>query len=121
MCRIVLVCMARILLVEDHDQVHRLLCDVIRQAGHTADCVKTKAQALALLKASQYALAIVDVRLPDGNGYAVVEALAEANTKSILMSGHPDELQTLVLTEVVHLAKPFTIEEFENIIEQQLP
>ena len=112
--------MARILLVEDHDQVHRLLCDVARQAGHTADCVKTKTQALALLRASRYALVIVDLRLPDGNGYEIVEAAAEVGTKSIVMSGHPDELQTLVLTDVVHLAKPFTIDEFESFIEQQL-
>src|SRR5689334_2519310 len=37
--------MARILLVEDHDLVHRYLCDAILAAGHQAACVKTKDEA----------------------------------------------------------------------------
>ena len=113
--------MARILLVEDHDQVNRLLCDVIRHAGHKANCVKTKAEALAALTASRYELVIADLRLPDGSGYEVVQAATELGAKSIIMSGHPDELQALRIKRVAHLAKPFSIDEFEKTISQHLP
>ena len=34
-------CMEAVLLVEDHDEVHRVLCDLIKHAGHKTDCVKT--------------------------------------------------------------------------------
>jgi hypothetical protein len=42
-------CMGAVLLVEDHDEVHRVLCDLIKHAGHKTDCVKTIGEALALL------------------------------------------------------------------------
>ena len=63
--------MTKVLLVEDHDLVHRFLCDVIKQAQHQADCVKTCVEALAALMPGSHCLAIVDVVLPDGTGYDI--------------------------------------------------
>jgi DNA-binding response OmpR family regulator len=112
--------MGRILLVEDHDQLHRLLCDVIAQAGHEADCVKTEAEALSLLRPGSHHLVIADVVLPDGNGHAVAARAADLGIKSILMSGHPDELDMLTSRRIIHLAKPFAIGDFEQVLDEHL-
>jgi two-component system, cell cycle response regulator CpdR len=112
--------MGRILLVEDHDQLHRLLCDVIAHAGHEADCVKTQAEALELLAPASHHLVVADVILPDGNGHSIAERAADLGIKSILMSGHPDELQALAIQQVIHLAKPFAIREFEQVLEEHV-
>jgi DNA-binding response OmpR family regulator len=41
--------MAHMLLVEDDPDLRQLLQDVIEAAGHTADCVMTKQEAVYLL------------------------------------------------------------------------
>ena len=46
--------MARVLLVEDHEGIRDLLCEVIRNQGHTADVANTVADAKAALKANDY-------------------------------------------------------------------
>jgi hypothetical protein len=58
------------------------------------------------------------VLLPDGRGYALAERASALGIKTILMSGHPDEIETL--GRVMYLAKPFRIEEFKRIIAEQL-
>ena len=112
--------MKRVLLVEDHDAVHRLLCELIAEAGHQADCVKTQHEALALLAPGSHRLVIADVLLPDGTGHTVAERAKELGIKAILMSGHPDEVHSLFISHVLHLAKPFRLDEFHRLIAEHI-
>jgi CheY-like chemotaxis protein len=112
--------MERVLLVEDHDEVHRLLCELIAEAGHQADCVKTQHEALALLAPGSHRLVIADVLLPDGTGHTVAERAKELGIKAILMSGHPDEVHSLFISHVLHLAKPFSLDEFHRLIAEHI-
>jgi CheY-like chemotaxis protein len=50
--------MARILLIEDHEIIRRMLCDSLKDLGHRADCVQTKAEAEQALATRIYALVI---------------------------------------------------------------
>ncbi len=100
--------------------LHRLLCDVIRDAGHEADCVKTKGEAEALLAPDSYALVIANVILPDGKGHDVAALADQLGINTVLMSGHPDEIQAMIFSNIVHLAKPFSIPEFEQLLRQRL-
>jgi len=112
--------MGRVLLVEDHDGVHGVLCNLIEETGHEAECVKTKQEALARLAPASHHLVIADVRLPDGLGHAVAERAAELGIKAVLMTGHPDELHSLGANDVVHLAKPFSMADFHKVIRGHL-
>ena len=112
--------MGRVLLVEDHDGVQGVLCNLIEETGHEAECVKTKQEALARLAPASHHLVIADVRLPDGLGHAVAERAAELGIKTVLMSGHPDELHSLGLSDVVDLANPFSIADFYHVIQGHL-
>jgi CheY-like chemotaxis protein len=89
--------MGRVLLVEDHDGVHRVLCNLIEETGHEAECVKTKREALARLAPASHHLVIADVRLPDGLGHAVAERAAELGIKTVLMTGTPMSCTASVL------------------------
>jgi len=104
--------MARVLLIEDHEGICDLLCEVIRNQGHAADVANTVADAKAALKANDYDLAVIDVRLPDGSGREVAGTAAGRGTKVLLMSGHPDEIILLEDAGVAHLPKPFRIGDF---------
>src|SRR5262249_4586643 len=113
--------MVRVLLVEDDDQINHLLCGVIRQAGHHADCVKTKTEALRLLNSGSHELVICDVLLPDGTGHEIRGYATTLGMRVVLMSGHPDEVRELTRNKVPHLAKPFALAEFEQVLRSVHP
>jgi two-component system OmpR family response regulator len=112
--------MARVLLIEDYDLVRNILCDAIRETGHTANCLTTKAEAEAALAAGPYDLVICNIRLPDGSGVDIAAMAADRGISSVLMTGHPDEIQALLISGIAHLKKPFRLEEFTRLIEERL-
>ena len=59
----------RLLVVEDDQLLNNTLCYNLSAAGYTVDAAMTKAAAAALYKAQDYDLIILDVNLPDGNGF----------------------------------------------------
>ena len=112
--------MPKVLLVEDHDLVLRTLCDVIHDAGYQADCVKTQAAALAALAPGSHSLVIVDVMLPDGSGYDVAEKANQLGIKTVMMTGHVDEIHSLATSGARFLEKPFQMAEFTRMIRQEV-
>ncbi len=46
---------------------------------------------------------------------------SDLSVNTVLMTGHPDEIQTLTISNVFHLAKPFGLTEFERVIEDNIP
>jgi len=105
--------MARILLVEDHDLVHRYLCDAILAAGHQAACVKTKHEAERELASGNFDLVVCDVRLPDGSGH-------DLGIKAVVITGHPETAHDLASAGIAHLSKPFRIIAFMKLLEESL-
>jgi len=67
--------MARILLVEGEDAVAEPLARALARAGHTTTTAQTCAEALALMDAGAFDLALVDETLPDGDGRTLVHTL----------------------------------------------
>jgi DNA-binding NtrC family response regulator len=112
--------MARILLVEDHDLVHRYLCDAILAAGHEAACVKTKTEAERELASGDFDLVVCDVRLPDGSGHELAVSTAELGIKAVVITGHPETVYQLASAGIAHLSKPFRILDFMKLIEEGL-
>jgi DNA-binding response OmpR family regulator len=112
--------MARVLLVEDHDGIHRMLCDALVHQGHQADCVKTKAEAEQALASNPYALVIANIVLPDGSGSDIAHVAEQRGARTILMTGHPDESQALHVQEIAHLQKPFSLDDFEKMVRDRL-
>ena len=58
----------RMLLVEDEPEMSRLIARCVTNAGFMVDCVGSLAEAEAALAIKRYALALLDRRLPDGDG-----------------------------------------------------
>jgi DNA-binding NtrC family response regulator len=113
--------MARVLFVEDHDLVHRLLCDAILAAGHQAACVKTKHEAERELASGKFDLVVCDVRLPDGSGRDLALHAAELGLKAVVITGHPEAAADLASAGIAHLKKPFRIIDLMTLIEESLP
>jgi two-component system OmpR family response regulator len=77
-----------VLLVEENQEVSNLLAHNLRRDGYAVDVALTAADALKYLDAQRYALAIVDWRLPDGNGIDVADRAAKAEAKTLIISGY---------------------------------
>jgi sigma-B regulation protein RsbU (phosphoserine phosphatase) len=102
-----------ILIVEDDPAMRRAIERVLRSVGETVS-VEGVAEALAQVAARRYAVALVDIQLPDGDGYDLCQKLRALSpeTDVILMTGSlsgPDEKLYRSLEEgaFYFLFKPF--------------
>ena len=63
---------------------------------------------------------LVDSILPDGRGYEVARSAARVGTAVISMSGYPEEMAGLELSEQHHLCKPFGVKLLLTTVEHAL-
>ena len=63
--------MKKIFLVEDDKTISRNLTLLLKSEGFAVTHASTQAEAAALLAEGRFDLALVDISLPDGNGFAV--------------------------------------------------
>ena len=64
------------LLVVDDNKVNRILLSRgLEQYGHTIETAENGKQALDMLKRTSYDLILLDIEMPEMNGYQVLEAL----------------------------------------------
>ena len=99
--------MVRVLVVEDHELLSRYLCETIRARGHDVDCATTRDEAVANLKQRDYDIVVCDLILPDGTGHDVASLAEARGTKTLRITGHPDEFAKMRHAGVRCLYKPF--------------
>jgi two-component system OmpR family response regulator len=65
----------RILIVEDHPDLARELAEQFARSGFAADQVATLSDAREIVSTQRYDLALLDRRLPDGDGLSLVQVI----------------------------------------------
>jgi two-component SAPR family response regulator len=93
----------RILVVEDSDMNGLYYQDVLSGAGAEVHRVSTGAETLDLIELHRFDLALVDVRLPDANGYELCQVLRselDPDARILLMSADPTMLDSTRVTAV---------------------
>jgi DNA-binding response OmpR family regulator len=106
--------MSRILVVEDSVDILDSLQDNLETDGHEVFVATRAAQALALVAGQAPELIILDIELPDGDGFSVLETLrARGNTCPVLFlsarSQEADKLRGFRLGADDYMTKPFSI------------
>jgi DNA-binding response OmpR family regulator len=106
----------RLLLVEDNDELSKLVVKSIEQAGFSADRVATAADAVSVLGSTHYAAVILDLGLPDEDGLGVLKSLRSwQSTVPVLIltarDGVNDKVAGLRAGADDYLVKPFAVEE----------
>jgi two-component system, OmpR family, response regulator len=100
-----------ILAVEDDEQVQELLSDYLSHEGFRVTIAATGAAMMAALAAEPPDLILLDLRLPDGDGLALVRQLrSESQLPVIILSGKVEEVDRIVGLELGaddYLTKPF--------------
>ena len=108
--------MARLLVIEDNRDLASLLARGLEAAGFTVDSVYTAGDADHVLATNRYALVVLDLGLPDGDGLAVLHAMRlKQNSTPVLVltarGGIEDRVKGLGEGADDYLVKPFAFEE----------
>ena len=106
----------RLLVAEDEPEVRAFLLRVLREAAWAADAARTGTQALKALAASEYDLVILDLGLPDIDGFEVCRIMRERGDRTpVLMltarDAVNDRVRGLDAGADDYLAKPFAVSE----------
>ena len=106
----------KILIIEDEKGLSESICSHLSKDGFLCEQVYTYAAAEEKINLYEYECVIVDINLPDGLGFGLVEALKKisATTGIIIISarnGIEDKIRGLEIGSDDYLTKPFHLSE----------
>ncbi|MDD2980049.1 MAG: response regulator transcription factor [Hespellia sp.] len=109
----------RILVVEDDRLLNNTLCYNLSTAGYSVDAALTKTAATHLSNKQDYDLIVLDVNLPDGNGFDFCYEIKERRTDTavIFLTAHDmesDQLRGFELGADDYVTKPFPMSIFQK-------
>ncbi len=88
--------MKQIFLVEDDSTIARNLSLMLRGEGYEVTCVPTRSAAAERLSEHKFDLALVDISLPDGNGFAVCTEIKERQDIPVIFLTASDDEASVV-------------------------
>lgn len=88
--------MLRIFLVEDDEAIARNLIRLLSAEGFNVTHALTRGEAHQILAGSQFDLALVDISLPDGNGFAVCTEIKENEDIPVIFLTASDDEASVV-------------------------
>ena len=103
-----------VLLVEDDPMIVSALAGLLEGEGYRVRAVGRQDEAVAALAETTFDLALLDVTLAQGNGFAVCAAAREAHSSMpvIFLTASDDEFSTVAgldMGAVDYIAKPFSL------------
>ena len=116
-----------ILIVDDTPDNLRLLSRMLSEQGYGVRAVTSGSRALASVQAAPPDLILLDIKMPEMNGYQVCEALkADPETRDIpiifisALDAIQDKVQAFAVGGVDYVTKPFQLEEVVARVETHL-
>ncbi|MDP2240013.1 MAG: sigma-54 dependent transcriptional regulator [Burkholderiales bacterium] len=114
-----------VLVVDDEADIRELLSMTLQRMGLETDCAASTSEAYALLQKNSYDLCLTDMRLPDGDGLAVLDYVAK-NHPSVpvaVITAHgstENAVAALKAGAFDYLAKPVQLNELRTLVRQAL-
>ena len=103
--------MPRIFLVEDDKAIAKNLTLLLRSEGFSVTHAPTRGDALAVLDENKFDLALIDISLPDGNGFTICTEIKETqNIPVIFLTASGDEASVVTGLNMGaddYITKPF--------------
>ncbi len=108
----------KILMLEDDDRLRSVIVRGLRRSGHTVDLAGTVEEARWLVSETKHDVLVLDVMLPDGDGFSLCRELrAAGNWTPVLMltarDAVTDRVRGLDAGADDYLVKPFAFAELE--------
>jgi len=107
---------ARVLVVDDEENISSLVGSALRLEGFTTATAATGEEALAIVEAHDVALVVLDIMLPDLDGFEVLARMRAAGRQQPVIfltarDAREDRVRGLLDGGDDYLVKPFDIEE----------
>jgi len=103
--------MPRIFLVEDDKAIAKNLVLLLRSEGFSVTHAPTRGDALAMLAGNKFDLALIDISLPDGNGFTICTEIKETqDIPVIFLTASGDEASVVTGLNIGaddYITKPF--------------
>lgn len=103
--------MTKILLVEDDFNIVKNLSYLLEEEGYDVAVAMGQKQALDLFEQGEFDLLLLDVSLPDGNGYAICTAVRKmSEVPVIFLTASDDEMNVVTGLDIGaddYITKPF--------------
>ena len=105
----------RILIVDDENELQNMVKEILTQAGYETDSALSCAQALERFRSWNPDAVLLDINLPDGDGFSLFGQLRESRDVPVLFLSARDEdadrLRGLGLGADDYITKPFLPQE----------
>jgi len=114
----------RILIVDDDTDLSMLIMDMLEDKGYKADLAGTIDEAYELLDNKQFHLILLDINLPNGNGFDFCQELRRVSTIPVIFASartsEDDKITGLDMGGDDYISKPYSIKELMSRINSLL-
>jgi len=112
----------RVLIVDDNRSVRQLLVTALRQKPLVVDEAADGREALDLLREHSYAVVLLDILMPQIDGFGVLEAIESSDAAApvvLVVSGADRSVLDRLDSRRIHgvVRKPFDAVEIANVVE----
>jgi two-component system response regulator PilR (NtrC family) len=116
---------ARILIVDDDENIRKILTAILEDEGYIVDTAETAKAAIEMTKKDVYNLALIDIRLPDMEGIELLTKIRPTTPKmrKIIVTGFPtmhNAIEAVNRSADGYILKPFNVEKVLRLIQEQL-
>ena len=116
--------MIKILIIEDDSAIVRNLSELLRQEGFSVSCALNCNDALNKLEGTSFDLVLLDVLLPDGNGFALCKRIKSiTDCPVIFLTASSDEFSVVTVLDIGaddYIEKPYRPRELISRIKSVL-
>src|SRR5688572_2731089 len=108
----------RILVVDDHQGSAEVLSLLLRRLGHQVETANDGSAALGVAERFRPEIALLDLVLPDMDGYEVSRRLRamDFRIRLLALSGYPPDERSVTFDE--HLMKPISLESLQGALDR---
>jgi DNA-binding NtrC family response regulator len=116
---------ARILVVDDDENIRKVLVAILEDEGYTVESVGSAKEAIDRSKKRFYNLALIDIRLPDMEGTLLLGKIKETTPRmrKIIITGYPtlqNAIEAVNKRADAYIMKPFDVGKVLETIRDQL-
>jgi len=109
----------RVLVVDDDAVICELLTSALQQESLEVDCATNGREALGLMSRSEYSVVLLDLLMPEMNGFEVLEKMEEeARPVVLVITGADHSTVSELDSRIVHgiVRKPFDPHELAALV-----
>ncbi len=114
----------QILVVEDDNDINKLVCDILKKSGYTAQPAYSGTEAMLYIDKQEWDMVLLDLMLPGITGEEVLLKIREYSLVPVIIISAKGEAQTKVNTLRTgaddYITKPFDVEEVSARIDSVL-